>query len=79
MQTSTSPLYPGDKHEYRSLCLSCSHYEFSIGIYAKSTETFAEHICHTGFPKCIPGDCVIWCDHFDFTPGRLVDRPNQDA
>lgn len=77
MQTSTSSLYPGDEHEYRSLCLSCSHYEFSIGF--SSSRTFAEHLCHTGFPKCIPGDCVIWCDHFDFTPGRLVDRPNQDA
>jgi hypothetical protein len=79
MQTSQSPLTPGEGHEFRSLCYSCSHYEFSIGFIAKSTSTFAEHICHTGCPRCVPGDCVIRCDHYDYLPGRLVDRLNQDA
>jgi len=75
MQVSTSKLNPGEGHEFRSLCLSCLHYEFSIGFFHKNEEEpYAEHLCHTGCLKCIPGDCVIYCDHYEYVPGRLVDR-----
>jgi len=64
MQITSSPLNPGNNHEFKSKCLTCSHYEWSAAFWNKSTITYTEHTCDAECDACIPGDCVIWCDHF---------------
>ena len=64
MQITSSPLNPGEGHEFKSKCLSCKQYEVSVCFFNKSTISYAEHACSAECEECVPGDCVIWCDHY---------------
>jgi len=72
MQTTTSPLNY-EQHKFKSICLSCLNYEFGFVIIPK-VENLAEHICHADCEQCKPGDCVIWCDHYDHTDLSILER-----
>lgn len=65
MQHNIAKINLGPEHRFKSLCLRCSHYDYSINFISNGSYCVQyEHSCSANCEKCIPGDCVIWCDHF---------------